>query len=166
MTKRTANARIADARGRRVTQLDPVAMHLLRRHDLIDADTLKAIATDIGPTTSRAAIRWFWIFEAFPILFLPFFVVWVFFIKGARDTLSVVLWSTIAVCLVIGIWGFSSSAKRKRFHRVRDAMLKHERCPHCGYSLKGLSADPEDEATVCPECGSAWSRSSSAPDAD
>ena len=85
MTKRTASARIADARGRRVTQLDPVAMHLLRRHDVIDAGTLRAIAEEIGPATSRATIRWFWAFQILPILCLPFFFVWVFFIKGARD---------------------------------------------------------------------------------
>ncbi|MHC4966579.1 MAG: hypothetical protein ACYTGE_16925 [Planctomycetota bacterium] len=166
MAKRTISARIIDARGRRVTQLDPVSMHLLRRHDLLDADTLRAIAEEIGPTTSRAAIRWFWIFEAFPIVFLPLFFVWVFFIKGARDPVGITLWCTILLCLVIGIWGFSSSAKRKRFHRVRDAMLRHERCPHCGYSLTGLPADPEDGTTVCPECGSAWSRTSSAPEAE
>jgi transcription initiation factor TFIIIB Brf1 subunit/transcription initiation factor TFIIB len=35
-------------------------------------------------------------------------------------------------------------------------MLKHLRCPHCGYDLRGLAADPEDGATVCPECGCAW----------
>jgi hypothetical protein len=152
------SARIVDARGRRVAQLDPVSMHLLRRHDVIDADTLRAIAEEIGPASSRATIRWFWAFQALPILCLPFFFVWVFFIKGGRDPVAIALWSTILACLVIGIWGFCSSARRKRFHRVRDAMLRHGRCPHCGYNLTGLAADPEDGATVCPECGCAWSR--------
>ncbi|MHC4427479.1 MAG: hypothetical protein ACYS0D_02615 [Planctomycetota bacterium] len=165
MTRRSWSARILDARGRRVTQLDPVTMHILHRNDVIDADALRAIAEEIGPASSRATLRWFWIFQTLPILCLPLFFIWVFFIKGGRDPVAIVLWSTILVCLVIGIWGFCTSARRKRFHRVRDAMLHHGRCPHCGYSLTGLPADREDGATVCPECGCAWSpgRRSAAP---
>jgi hypothetical protein len=159
MNMRTGKSRIVDARGRRVTQLDPVSMHLLRRHEPIDADTLRAIAEKIGPATSRATVRWFWVFQAMPILCLPFFFVWVFFIKGGRDPVGIALWSTILLCLAVGIWGFCTSARRKRFHRVRDAMLHHGRCPHCGYNLTGLAADPEDGAVVCPECGCAWSPS-------
>jgi hypothetical protein len=160
MNARHRSQRIVDARGRRVSQLDPVSMHILRRHDVIDADTLRAIAREIGPATSKATLRWFWIFQTLPILCLPLFFVWVFFIKGGRDPVAVALWSTILVCLVIGIWGFCTSARRKRFHRVRDAMLRHGRCPHCGYDLKGLSADPGDESLACPECGCAWNLAS------
>ena len=40
--------RVKDARGRKVTQLDPVALHLLRRHEVIEADTLRAIANETG----------------------------------------------------------------------------------------------------------------------
>lgn len=156
MSTRSESARIVDARGRRVSQLDPVSMHLLRRHDVIDADTLRAIAEEVGPASSRATIRWFWAFQTFPILFLPFFFVWVFFVKGGRDPVAVALWSTALVCLAVGIGGFCSSARRKRFHRVRDAMLHHGRCPHCGYDLTGLRHDFGDGALVCPECGCAW----------
>ena len=39
---------VTDARQRRVTQLDPVGMHLLRRHDAIPADVLRAIAAEPG----------------------------------------------------------------------------------------------------------------------
>jgi hypothetical protein len=35
-------------------------------------------------------------------------------------------------------------------------MLKHRRCPHCGYDLSNLPTDPEDGVTGCPECGCAW----------
>jgi hypothetical protein len=152
----TKGMRIVDARGRRVTQLDPVTMNLLRRHDRIDAEALRAIAEDVGPGLSRARRVWFWIFEALPILVLPVLFVRVFFIKGGRDLPAIVLWTTIFVCLVIGIWGFTTSARRKRFHRVRDAMLRHGRCPHCGYDLAHLPPDPGDGALVCPECGCAW----------
>jgi len=40
--------RIRDARGRKVTQLDPVAIYLLRQHYIIDADALQAIANEEG----------------------------------------------------------------------------------------------------------------------
>lgn len=40
--------RIKDARGRKVTQADPVALYLLRQHNVIDADTLHAIANEKG----------------------------------------------------------------------------------------------------------------------
>ena len=40
--------RITDARGRRVTQLDPVSMHYLRTRDSIDAETLRTLASEIG----------------------------------------------------------------------------------------------------------------------
>jgi hypothetical protein len=53
--------------------------------------------------------------------------------------------------------------KRRRFGRVAGVMLRHLRCPHCGYNMRDLPADPGDGATVCPECGCAW-RLGSAPD--
>ena len=42
------------------------------------------------------------------------------------------------------------------FGNVMAAMLKHLRCPHCGYDIRELPVDPKDGATVCPECGCAW----------
>jgi predicted Zn-ribbon and HTH transcriptional regulator len=48
------------------------------------------------------------------------------------------------------------NAKRARFGKIGRIMLKHARCPHCGYDLRNLPTDPIDEATVCPECGCAW----------
>ena len=46
--------------------------------------------------------------------------------------------------------------RRKRLRRVCRTMLKHLRCPHCGYDLRLLPVDGADGATVCPECGGAW----------
>ncbi|MBY0112662.1 MAG: hypothetical protein K2Y21_07565 [Phycisphaerales bacterium] len=34
-------------------------------------------------------------------------------------------------------------------------MLRKCLCPHCRFSLVGISPDP-DGCTVCPECGAAW----------
>ncbi|MHC4614324.1 MAG: hypothetical protein ACYTAU_12220, partial [Planctomycetota bacterium] len=39
---------ITDARGRTVTQLDPVTMYVLHQHDVIEADVLRAISHEPG----------------------------------------------------------------------------------------------------------------------
>jgi hypothetical protein len=49
-----------------------------------------------------------------------------------------------------------SGARRARHKRIRNIMLQHLRCPHCGYDLRLLPTAPGDGATVCPECGCAW----------
>jgi hypothetical protein len=60
-----------------------------------------------------------------------------------------------------GIWAvpfaFWKAARRSRFSRIRRTMLEHFRCPHCGYDIRGLPTASEDGATICPECGCAWS---------
>ena len=48
MAQRTGATTTRDARGRRATLLDPVAMHLLREHNVIDAETLRTIANEDG----------------------------------------------------------------------------------------------------------------------
>ncbi len=42
-----------DARGRKVTLLDPVTMHLLHQHDMIPAETLRELSDEIGVGWSR-----------------------------------------------------------------------------------------------------------------
>jgi hypothetical protein len=57
---RQTSGRIRDARGRRVSQLDPVALYLLRRHDMIEADALQGIANEKGvriTARERVALR-------------------------------------------------------------------------------------------------------------
>ena len=51
---------------------------------------------------------------------------------------------------------FWRGARAVRPKRVRAVMLRHRRCPHCGYDLRMLPTDPTDEVTICPECGCAW----------
>jgi hypothetical protein len=62
------------------------------------------------------------------------------------------------MCLVGLIWFTIAIVRQRRTRRrrVQAVMLKHGRCPHCGYSLTGLPVDPGDGATVCPECAGAW----------
>ena len=57
------------------------------------------------------------------------------------------------MCCLFIPWIVSRQARSKR---IQFAMLKFRRCPHCGYDIRLLPADPTDGATVCPECGCAW----------
>ena len=47
-------------------------------------------------------------------------------------------------------------ARHRHAGRVLRALLDHRICPHCGYDLRGIPADPSDGAAVCPECACAW----------
>ena len=150
--------RLKDARGRRVTQLDPVAMRVLHQHDVIPAETLRKLATEIG-------VGWPWLVR------LTFFVMLASLIAllvatGVRSAKYVVLggaWlgalvETLSYLLpplagLLMIWFVSA---RVRFKRICKIILKYKRCPHCGYDLRMLPVDSEDGATVCPECGCAW----------
>ena len=124
-------SRVKDARGRVVTLLDPYALYLLRRHDTISEEVLGRLAAEIASVS-----RWS---------------------KGVavgsleRNVAAVLLANyALGVCIV---WWW---ARRNRLRRVCATMLKHLRCPHCGYDLRLLPSDPADGATVCPECGCAW----------
>ena len=149
----SSKGHVTDARERRVTQLDPVGMHLLRRHDVIPADVLGAIAGEPGLAVTaweRAAL-------AFGIA-LPLIIIGLFIhsivtgdFGGGPFARSAALAYFSVVPLVI--W---YGLKTARFGKVAGAMLKHGRCPHCGYDLTGLAPDDADGATVCPECGCAW----------
>ncbi|MHC4415656.1 MAG: hypothetical protein ACYS0G_10260 [Planctomycetota bacterium] len=46
-------SRIPDARGRSVTVLDPVRLHMLRRSNVIEADALEAIVEELEPGTAK-----------------------------------------------------------------------------------------------------------------
>ncbi|UCE61272.1 MAG: hypothetical protein JSU63_05880 [Phycisphaerales bacterium] len=148
---------LKDARGVRVTLLDPYDMYLLRKHDVIPLAVLKDIAEEIGSGLTMANRI------------------------GLRATLfCAVCFGVTVVNLIIQAWGGTAGspglvkytlllgatlgslcivwieARRRRFHRIERAMLKRLHCPHCGYDLRMLPVDPEDGATICPECGYAW----------
>jgi hypothetical protein len=157
MTPPPRQGRIRDARDRVVTQLDPVTMHLLRRHELIEADVLRAIAqekgVEIGPAERGALIVG---------VVLAFIVAGLFVESIVMKDFSAAPFARSAALVYFSIvpWIFWVGLKRARFGRVAAAMLKHGRCPHCGYSLEGLTPDAADGATVCPECGCAWNPTS------
>lgn len=147
-----------DARGRPVPQLDPVAMHLLLRHDTIPVEALRKIAEELDPgEVSRRRRACVWAVIGVAVWYAAFFGYFRLFStwKG---------WDPVLVifCITYFLFPFASvyvgfrKARRARYERIRRVMLKHLRCPHCGYDIRGLPTDPADGATVCPECGCAW----------
>jgi hypothetical protein len=153
--------RIRDARGKKVTQLDPVLMRYTRSHDVIPAEPLGKIASEIG---TGWAIQGQIIFTgvwalAFVCLAIAHMVKW-----GGGLFLhprELRLWSVLLGLFIINIiivWFVSRHTRQKKVRRI---MLKHGRCPHCGYDLRNLPVDGTDSATICPECGCAWKLASS-----
>jgi hypothetical protein len=146
--------RITDARGRKVTQLDPLTMQLLRRHDSIEADVLRAIVSEKGVAISKWERVWLIVGVAALLAVASLFVYSVFVKKDFGAAPFARSASLMFFCFLP--WLAWNVLKRSRFGKVTAAMLKHRRCPHCGYDLRLLPTDPEDGATVCPECGCAW----------
>lgn len=148
---------IKDARGRKVTQLDPVEMRLLRRHQVVEPEELEAMADEIGSGLDPKQRKLMKIFGFFIGLLAIVFV-----IHTADVCLSGQWRKTFEIfnigMLNLWIWPVIAfaQARRSRFKKTMKVMLKHRRCPHCGYDLRGLPLAAEDEATVCPECGCAW----------
>ena len=147
------SSRIRDVRGRKVTQIDPVAMHLLRRHDVIEADVLRAIANEKGVRIT-AWERTSLIVGVVALLAVGGLFITELILGGLTDA-PYAKHASVAFFAFLP-WVFWFNIKRLRFGKVAAAMLKHGRCPHCGYSLQNLPVDRNDGATVCPECGCAW----------
>jgi hypothetical protein len=149
--------RIKDARGRKVTQLDPVMMHLLRRHDVIPSDALREIAKQVGIGMTQVNRALFWaslvgvtsVFITVPISITGF-------VRGWIDSFSLILSLLLPNSIWICVFIFWVRTRNVRQQRIGTVMLKHLRCPHCGYDLRSLPTDPADGLTVCPECGCAW----------
>lgn len=150
--------RIKDARGRLVARFDPVRTHLLNQSTLIPAETLRAIADDVLPGARRqrliqvASVVFGFLFViGGNIVYFRYFSTW-----SGLDLVGTAIYAVqIAVLLSGPIIAFRM-ARSQYVGRVAAAMLKHLRCPHCGYDIRGLPTDTKDGATVCPECGCAW----------
>ena len=157
----TTRCRICDARGRVVTQLDPMKLHLLRRPGAIESDVLDRIVDDVEPGMARMRPFVLYALVACFVLGVGVFLVSVALEGGSAwsDLVSTLTNPAIYVPnLAVVIWlpWMFVHQKRKRCGRVSAVMIKFRRCPHCGYSLQGLPVDPNDGATVCPECACAW----------
>ncbi len=152
-TKAFRAGRVRDARGRSVTQIDPIGMYLLHQHGAIDRRTLQQIANRPGlkMTGWERASLICGVVSALAVVSLFTVALITGDIRGAPCAKSA---SVIWMCCIpwIALYGIRQS----RFRKVTGAMLEHRRCPHCGYDLRLLPPDPEDHTTVCPECGCAW----------
>jgi hypothetical protein len=133
-------------------------LHLLPRSDLIPPEPLQTIAKEVGPGVTKRRYLAFWACPVLVILFFLAVVIRKFTIGvGLRfDTVERVLWPLNIALVCLGAFMLWRSARLARLRRVREVMLAHRRCPHCGYDLRLLPIASEDRATVCPECGCAW----------
>ena len=148
--------RIKDARGLHVRLLDPYALHLLRRHDVIPPDTLASIANEVGFGLPRWQRRAYFVVTMIVVGNGVFLCIWKAIRRSGFDTLGAALASLGVALFVISAIMVWRGARRARAKLVCAIMLKHLRCPHCGYDIRGLPTAPEDGATICPECGCAW----------
>lgn len=157
VTKCATSARlagtIADARGRRVTPVDPIALYLLHQPGVVDADTLRSIVNEPGIRVTvgqRIALAAGLIGATLVIALFTF----EFLTGGLRDAVTAKSAGLMYLCSLP--WIVWYGIKRRRFGHIAVTMLRHCRCPHCGYDLRKLPVDDADGATVCPECGCAW----------
>ena len=158
--------RSRDARGRLVSTLDPLKLHLLGRGDVIDAPTLERIAEEIEPGAGgRRRLTRLVVFLCLPAVVLLTFgaialdisaggrAAWNDFVATLRSPAMI---GPVVACLFSAAYFPWIAARQARSRRMHAAMLRHHVCPHCGYGLAGVPVDPADGATVCPECASAW----------
>jgi hypothetical protein len=158
VAKRKRDHRIKDARGRVVSQLDPFTLRLLRRHEIIPPEALDEITSEIGFGLEKGPRILFIISLVCVLICLSAVVVkCVQMIVGGSFSFRELL---RGISPFTGVWVgpviLWVGAYHMRFQRTAKVMLKHLRCPHCGYDLRGLPTGPDDGLTTCPECGCAW----------
>ncbi len=155
---RQRTGRVKDARGRLVTELDPVKMHLLNQRTIIPAETLQAMVDELLPRAKRTRL-----IQVLVVVFGSLFIVGgnvVYFRyfsswKGLDPVNTTIYIIQIAVLLSGPVLAFRI-IRSEYTNRVAAVMLRYLHCPHCGYSIRGLPIAPDDGTTVCPECGCAW----------
>ena len=124
-----------DARGRRVTYLDPYELQLLRRRDVIPPDTLARIASEVGFGLPKRQRRGY---VACVVIFFAsviFLIIWKIVRRAPIDSVEYVLWPVNLAVFALGAVKFWQSGRRARAKRVCAVMLEHHRCPHCGYDI-------------------------------
>ncbi len=155
--KETTAGRTKDARGRKVTQLDPYVLHLTRQHGTIPAEPLTRMAGELGSGIEHLPR---WVVRVCAVAWGLAVGVYVLYcidlLRRSRlaDLLGTPGIMMSMLCFVPALAWYST--KLVRLARTCTIMLKHLRCPHCGYDIRGLPVDPQDSCTVCPECGCAW----------
>jgi hypothetical protein len=150
--------RILDARGQAVTQLDPYELWLTRRTEGIPADVLSTLAREIGLGLARSQRVLFYVaLVCLGIVLLSLVESGTrMLLSGRVELRELGRAATRLLPVVVGPPIFWLGARQVRFRRTTQVMLRHRRCPHCGYDLRGLPTLPEDGTTRCPECGCVW----------
>lgn len=148
--------RASDARGHQVKLLDPYELNVLRRYDVIPAETLRPVADGVGFGLPKWQRRGFFACVLMFLACISFLVFWKLLRGTGVDAVERVLWPVNLAVFAIGATQFWRSGRRARAKLVCAIMLQHLRCPHCGYDIRALPTDPVDGATICPECGCAW----------
>jgi hypothetical protein len=135
-----------------------VKLHLLNLPSVIPAQTLRDIADELMPGARRqrllqilSVVAGFVLVIGGNIVYFRYFSTW----KGL-DPINTTIYIVQFLCLMSGPLIAYRIARSGYASRVVSVMLKHRHCPHCGYDLRLLPVDPQDGATVCPECGCAW----------
>jgi hypothetical protein len=145
-----------DAHGRVVKLLDPLPLFALRRHDVVDAEALDRIVEELEPGARGRRIIVLLALALIGVVMIGIAVSVVLEGRAAwGDLVGAVTDPALLLPIVGGVFVPWIAARKARLTRVRNVMLRHRRCPHCGYGLTGVPAH-EDGATVCPECGCAW----------
>jgi hypothetical protein len=162
----TGKARVTDARGRRVSQFDTVAMHILHRHDVIPKNDLRTLATAIDPVEVKRRPRMALLTPVWITLWYAAFFGYFYFFKRWRGWDPVlVMFASFYFLYPIAMLCFGAlRARRARWTRIGRIVIEHRHCAHCGYDLRGCPTDPTDGVTVCPECGCAWRLPAQQPD--
>lgn len=157
-----------DARGRAVTLLDPMRDWLADQDRTIPRETLDAVIREATGNTRADRRRLLAGLAAFALILLAALAgVGASVLRegpGARADLAASLLLTGPALLAMaaaGVWLPLELARRARLSRLRRAMLRHARCPHCGYGLRGVPTQPGEGpgVVVCPECACAWHES-------
>jgi hypothetical protein len=152
------SGRVRDARDRVVKMIDPKPLQVLKRHDVIEPAALDAIIEVLEPGARRnRRLAWIALGIVVPLVVIGIGIDVAIEGKPAVDDLvgavtNPAIMSAIVAGAVVSIVG----ARHARFARLKRVMLRHSRCPHCGYGLTGVPPSDEDGATVCPECACAW----------
>jgi hypothetical protein len=152
------SGRVKDARGRSVSLLDPVMLHLSRQHGAIPLGPLAKIAEEIGIGMTRTTRVSLWASVFCLVAFAIAVTILLVRLTGGSIGVGKFVRSLAPYGAIwIAPYGLWMGTRSVRLQRTTDVMLQHRRCPHCGYDLQGLQADDDDDgATICPECGSAW----------
>jgi hypothetical protein len=149
---------VFDARDRSVTVVDPFTLQLLGRKNVIEREALDAILEELAPGARRRRAILLWLLPL-SLIVVAGAIGLVVAAEGQpawRDLVAGAMNPAVLAGCLGGIVTSVIGARQARHRKAPAVLLRHRRCPHCGYSLIGLPVDPADGATICPECACAW----------